>query len=112
VTSYENLQSINGAYSKAARTLGHPPKDRAELEPFLRELGDPETILVSPRDGAPYVIVWNVDMQKNKGAIPIVAYESRGQGGNRFTSNGRVILQMTDADFEKATFPPGHRPAR
>ena len=110
VTAYENLASINGAYSKATRTLGHPPKNRAELEPFLKELGDPEKILVSPRDGAPYVIVWNVDLRPGKGPIPIFAYETRGKDGGRFTSNGRIIVKMSDAEFEKAKFPQGHRP--
>ncbi|HEX3315752.1 MAG TPA: hypothetical protein VHR72_12705 [Gemmataceae bacterium] len=110
VTSYENLGAINGAYSKATRTLNRPPKSLDELLPFLKEVGDPEAILRSPRDGEPYVIVWDVDLRE-KGPVPIFAYERLGKDGSRFISNGRIVSKMTNEDFGKANFPAGHRPS-
>jgi hypothetical protein len=99
ITCYENLGAINGAYARATQKLGRPPANAEELVPHLKEVGDPATILKSPRDGEPYVIFWNVDPRKSPG---IIARESRGSGGKKFVSNGRIISQMTDAEVEAA----------
>src|SRR5947207_6280163 len=53
-----NLAKIQTAYDSATRKLGRPPANLEELNPHLRELGDPTELLRSPRDGQPYVILW------------------------------------------------------
>jgi len=102
--SYENLGAINAAYFKATKKMGRPPAKLADIEPFLRENGEPEILLTSPVDGEPYVIVWGIDIQRmlDRNTPPVVAYEKTGKDGKRFVSNGHLILQFTDDQFEKA----------
>jgi len=99
--SYENLGAINAAYMNATKKLGRPPAKLAELEPFLQ---GGEQVLISPVDGEPYEIVWNVDIQRmrERNTPPIVAYEKTGKDGKRFVLNGHLILPLTDDEFQKA----------
>jgi hypothetical protein len=112
-----NLRQIYRAYQMAESELRHPPKDEAELKPFLDKAGGSADSLRSPGDGEPFVIIWGVELsatgdpsgaggRKSKPkafapsategkpdpneppSIPILAYEAKGTGGSR-----HVLLQ-------------------
>ncbi len=110
-----NLRTIGIAYAEATRSLGHPPRNREELLPSLQTHGDPKALLVSPVDGQPYVVLWEVDLEKG---IPgsnepvVLAYEQRGQSGNRFVLTALGPVTMTPSEFHNANFPHGHQPDR
>jgi hypothetical protein len=104
-----NLSQIARAYDLATERLGHPPADANQLKPFLAEVsgGDPDTVLVSPHDGQPYVIIWGVQFRKAPIQVmppPILAYEQKGVAGKRYVLTTMGVLPMTDSDFAKATF--------
>jgi hypothetical protein len=116
--SRQNLQKIGIAYSQAAQKLNRPPRNVDELMPFLQEgLGPVKArdVLRSPNDGQEYVIVWGVDFGQlalTRGDPYVVfAYERTGKGGKRQVLKPPVeVLLMTDSEFQKAPFPPGHQP--
>lgn len=103
----ENLGKILFVYTNAANKLARPPRSLDELKPFLKEAGFSDDVLVSPHDGEPYDILWNVDLMKMAGqssnpAPIIIAYEHTGQNGRRFVLTGIGILSMTDEEFAGA----------
>ena len=114
--SEENLKFIAMAYSDATDQEGKPPKDAETLKPFLKTFGDPETLLISPTDNEPYVVVWGARPTGGptdyKGMFPILAYEAKGAGGQRAVTDirGRP-LTVANEDFSKLTFVGRHRPA-
>jgi hypothetical protein len=118
LTESENrLKFIALAYLEAHSRLGRGPKDAEELKPFLQEYGDPETLLVSPNDQQPYVVVWGVNPTRGgpseyMGMWQIIAYEKKGSGGKRAVTDirGRP-LTVPDADFPQLRFAGGHKPA-
>ena len=57
----ENLRKISVAYTRATDKLGRPPRDAADLKPFLAKDEDLENLFRSPNDGQPYVILWGTD---------------------------------------------------
>src|SRR6516164_5123126 len=100
----ENLTRIGAAYDRATKQLGHPPQNPEQLKPFLKEYGDPETILRSPQDRLPYVILWGRNIRNS--AIqtmppPIIAYEQQGANGKRYVLPAMGIMPMTDEEFQK-----------
>jgi hypothetical protein len=108
--SNQNLRAISTAYLQATDTLGRPPNNLEELKPFLKGQGGPEAILTSPDDGEPYTILWGVDYRTVPmygSTAPVLAYEKQGKGGKRFVLRMRDVTQLTNEDFQKATFPPG-----
>lgn len=117
--SAQNLQQIGAAYSMAAIKLGRPPRDANDLKEILKNgpgNPDPETILRSPDDNEPYVIVWNVnfmEVAKARGNVDVIlAYEAKGKNGKRHVLKPPAqIIVMTDEQFRAAAFPPGHTPA-
>jgi hypothetical protein len=99
----ENLSKIEWAYDRALQKLGRPPADAEQLKPFLKEYGDPEQILRSPRDGEPYVVIYGAQIRKASGMPPPVwAYEKVGSGGKRWVMTVMGKLLMTDAEFAQA----------
>lgn len=113
VDSYQNLMTVIGAYVKATDKNGRPPSKVADIKPFLVDFGDPDTLLTSPRDGQPYVIVWGIDINKvmERPNVPIVAYEKTGKDGKRYVSRGRMVFDVNEEDFQKMPFPAGHKPS-
>jgi hypothetical protein len=116
--SEKNLQRIAGAYAMAALKLKHPPKELADLLPFLEggtdQLKASDT-LRSPNDGEEYVIHYGVDAlalaEQRKDPTVVLAYERKGKGGRRLVLRApTMILKMTDDEFKKAPFPPGQQP--
>lgn len=117
--SRQNLQKIGVAYGRATAQLKRPPEKSDDLLPFLTSdtrPGDPLSVLRSPNDGENYVIVWGVDVRKlvmsrNKMRV-VIAYEKRGKEGVRYVLRApNHVVKVTDEQFKKASFPPGHRPA-
>src|SRR5262245_45050551 len=104
VSETENLSKIERAYDKAIQKLGRPPADTEQLKPFLKEFGDPDKILRSPRDGQPYVILYGVHIRKVKLEMPppIWAYEKNGVNGKRYVLTVMGAVPMTDEEFAKA----------
>lgn len=100
----QNLGKIQAAYDRATEKLGHPPQNTEQLIPFLKEYGDPQTILRSPHDGLPYVILWGKNLRKAAFATmppPIIAYEQQGVNGKRYVLTVMGIMPMTDSEFGK-----------
>lgn len=117
--SRQNLQKIGAAYVKATTQLKRPPEKSDDLLPFLTSdtrPGDPLSVLRSPNDGENYVIVWGVDVRKlvmnrNKTRV-IIAYEKWGKEGVRYVLKApNHVVALSEEQFTKASFPPGHRPA-
>jgi hypothetical protein len=112
----KDLSSVVMAYRDAHAQLGRAPKSADELKPFLAEFGNPDALLTSPNDGQPYVVIWGADPTQGgpteyQGMWPILAYESKGTGGQRAVSDirGRP-LSVPEADFQKLTFAGRHKP--
>jgi hypothetical protein len=106
------LRKIASAYGRATAKNDRPPTKPADLKPFLPDGEDVDQLLISPRDGQPYVIFWGFDSRPGKsGESPVViGYEKAGKGGTRFVFLDMGVVSMTDAEFAKATFPPGRKP--
>jgi hypothetical protein len=114
--SHENLLKLGAAYTRFNSKYNKAPKNLDELKPFLQELGRPDELLRSPRDGEPYVICWGVDLlvpPKWARSTPVLAYERQGMGGQRYIlTTLRSVFRMTDEEFDRASFPPGHQRPR
>jgi hypothetical protein len=112
--SHENLMHIGTAYDRFTTRHAQAPTGVEQLRPFLKELGDPDELLRSPRDGEPYAICWGVDLRvrpKWATSTPVLAYEKRGADGKRYVlTTLRSVSLMTDQEFKQASFPPGHLP--
>src|SRR5262249_37545185 len=92
------------AYHQATKQLGRPPQNAEKLKPFLKQYGDPETILHPPQDGLPYVILWGRNIRTTTIKTmppPIIAYEQQGVGGTRYVLTVMGIMPMTDEEFQK-----------
>jgi hypothetical protein len=102
---------ISLAYVKATDTLDRAPESLQDIMPYLKELeADPNTILISPDDGEPYVIIWGVDYRA-PGNQPVIAYEKTGKDGKRYVCQINLVVHLNEAEFKKAPFPPGRGPA-
>jgi hypothetical protein len=109
----DQFRKVAVAYNQAAGRK-RQVNSADDLKPFLKEHGDPETLLVSPLDGKPIVVVPGV----TPGAAPgddeemIVAYEREGVNGKRMTVDVRgTVLIVSADDFAKIKFFGGHQPA-
>ena len=103
--AYQNIRQVRDAYVLTTDKLGHPPANREELLPALKEMGDPEKLLRSPDDGEEFVILWGVDPRDQP--VPVMIYEKNGKGGKRHVVRGRDIVRMNDEDFKSGPFPAG-----
>lgn len=111
VENSENLNKVAQAYREATQKLRHPPKNEAELRPFLEKHGDPDALLRSPNDGQPFVIIWGTDPNAERTLKPgVIGYEKQGTHGRRFVFTAMGVMVMGDDDFEEANFPKGHKP--
>lgn len=114
--AHESLMRVGTAYYRFNTRYGKAPTGVADLKPFLKEFGNPDELLRSPRDGEPYVICWGVDLQRPQPWVQstgVLAYERRGAEGKRYVlTTMRSVVLMTDEEFRQADFPPGHQPPR
>lgn len=114
----QNMQRIGVGYNQATLKLGRPPRNVDELLPYLQDPqrpGQAKDLLRSPNDGEQYVIIWDVDFGELAKKIPkpyvVFAYEKHGKGGKRHAMQlPNFVSVMTDAEFQKAPFPPGYQP--
>jgi hypothetical protein len=105
----QNLRFIGRAYVKVCNANGQEPKDAEDLKAFLKEFGDPNTILISPVDGQPYVILWGTPIARaERGqAEVLLAYEKTGAHGKRLVLNAALFVHiMTEEEFTKAQKSP------
>lgn len=108
----ENLMRIGAAYQRYNTEFAKPPTSADQIKRFLKEFGNPDEMLRSPRDGQPYVICWGTDLAvppKWAKSTPVLAYEKQGAQGKRYVMTTlRSVTLMTDKEFQQASFPPGH----
>lgn len=111
----QNILFILRGYCKFNGSYQRTPKTLDELKPMLKEFGDPEKIILSPRDGQPYVLVGGIDISRmsSGGEMPVIAYESKGADGKRQVVDlrGKIRL-LTPAEFDQLKFPPTHKPQK
>jgi hypothetical protein len=105
----ENLKKIGVAYREAFAKLRRPPNSLAELQPFLRNQGNPDEILRSPGDGELYRIVWGVPVMRPSMEMknhPVLAHEAKGTNGKRYVLDPMLnVRQMTDEEFARVEPP-------
>ena len=113
----EHLQQIQQAYMKAAQDMRRPPQDREELKNYLPADVNMDELFRSEIDGQEYVIIWGTDpftppdLFSSPEPKPIViGYEKEGKDGQRYVFLANGVVQMDDARFAQANFPPGHNP--
>jgi hypothetical protein len=109
----DQFRKVAVAYNQAAGRKRRVASAE-DLKPFLKEHGDPDTLLVSPLDGKPIVVVPGI----TPGTEPaddeqmIVAYEQEGVNGKRMTVDVRGTVVIVPADeFARIKFAGGHQPA-
>jgi hypothetical protein len=114
-----HLHKIGRAYLRACDGLKRPPRNAAELRPYL-DPSDGEDVFRSPRDGEEYVILWGVkaaELQRSNNSdpgqrYPVLAYEKRGATGQRYVLQmPPQVTLMSDEELKKARFPSAHKPA-
>jgi hypothetical protein len=111
----ENLLHVGSAYSRYLESAKKPPTSTDHLKPYLKEFGNPDELLRSSRDGEPFVICWGVDLSApptwaTQGSTPVIAYEKRGSGGQRYVlTTMRNAMLLSEEAFKQASFPPGHK---
>jgi hypothetical protein len=110
-----NLRTIGKAYWMIAGYHNRPPKDAEELQSSLTDIhnlemgGPPAEVLVSPRDGEPFVIILKARPNEDSGAI--FAYEKKGADNSRWViTMGGDIKNIPNEEFSKQTFAGGHKP--
>ena len=105
------LRELSVAYLQATQNLNRAPKDADELVPFLAPGKDVHSLLVSPADGEPYVILWGTDPRQDVSVKPLViGYEKQGRRGARMVFTAMGVVLMTERGFLAARFPDGHKP--
>jgi hypothetical protein len=112
----ERLYQLGTAYTQATHNLDRAPKNFDEIKPHLKGV-DADTVLRSENDGEPFVILWGVDYLKlppGKGdPFTVAAYEKHGKNGTRYVLRFPLsVVALTDDEFQRAVFPPGHEPPR
>ena len=110
VPSYNQLRNFTLAYAQATASLQHPPKNAAELRPFLEKFGSADELLRSPTDRELLVVHWNTDigkLQSQNNLEPIWVYEKNSHSGKRWVLQGRNPVELTESEFRAAPFAPG-----
>jgi len=113
-----DLREIARAYEVVIAASNRPPRELEQIKKVLTDLhtdglvtDDPEDVLISPRDGQPYVIIMGA-AAGDENPKDILAYESKGAGGVRYVLlMSHDVRQMTVDEFNQATFATGHEPA-
>jgi hypothetical protein len=90
---------------------GAPPKDEAAFRAFLQERSqrlermklDVDTLLTSPRDGQPFIIVYGKRVApRDSPNTPWAAYEQTGVDGKRLAAQVRgQIVELTTEEIDK-----------
>jgi len=103
--THERLLKIGLAYREFNEKNKRPPAKADDLKASLPD----ESIWKSARDEQLLVVIWNVDL-RNTLPGTIIAYEKFGKDGKRLvrTAVGSTE-EMSQDDFVKGNFPPGHK---
>jgi hypothetical protein len=112
----ERLYKLGKAYAQASHRLERAPRDFDEIKADVDGAATDE-LLRSANDGEPFVILWGVDFLKlppgRDDPFTVAAYEKRGANGRRYVLRFPLsVVAMTDDEFLRAVFPPGHVPPR
>lgn len=106
-----SLNELAKAYLAATNALNRPPANAEELQSYLPEGRELNSLLTCPVSGKPYVIVWGTDPRQGMDVKPLViGYEPQSTGGSRFVFTAMGVMEMGDQDFKTAKFPAGHVP--
>lgn len=106
------LSVVYGLY--VGRHRGQAPPNEAELKAFAAspdakpildtfKVASFESLLTSPRDNKPYVIVYGAPKgPPGPGMAPVVIYEQQGSGGMRYVASSLgAIEEVDEATFKK-----------
>ncbi|MCI0359464.1 MAG: hypothetical protein L0211_13390 [Planctomycetaceae bacterium] len=111
-----DLRSIARAYDSVIGMRRKPPRSVDEIKQVLVDfhdvgwVGPPDEVLISSRDGQPYVIILDVDLGAEI-SKDVLAYEKKGAEGKRYVLlTSRDVIQMTDDEFAQASFAQRHKP--
>jgi hypothetical protein len=111
-----DLRSIGRAYDAVIGMRNKPPRSVGEIKQVLVDfhdvgwVGPPDEVLISSRDGQPYVIILGADLGAEV-SKDVLAYEKKGAEGKRYVLlTSRDVLQMSEDEFAQATFAMGHKP--
>jgi hypothetical protein len=108
--SIKALTILYGRYFQSHQ--GKPPANEGELRAFVEKLTaeelallgakDPTKLWTSARDGQPYVVMYGSLTNPQGPSGPVVIYESKGVGGQRYvgTSLGNVE-EVNEARFRE-----------
>jgi hypothetical protein len=113
INAADQFRHIAVAYNQASQRNNRRSLTAEDLKPFLKSHGDPDKLLVSPRDGKPIVIVPGVSATtpQDDDDRMIVAYEQDGADGKRITVDIRgTVVIIPDSEFAQIKFPGGHTP--
>src|SRR5262245_5572567 len=93
IKASEQYRLLIGAYNQAYRAKRRTPTAE-DMKPFLKQNGDPDTLLKSPRDGKVLVIVpgFTPDTQAVGDERSIIMYEHTGVNGKRITIDVRGTM--------------------
>jgi len=105
------LTELGKAYVEATYGLDRAPTSADELKPYLPAGKDVNSLLTSPMDSKPYVIIWGTDPRQGMDLKPLViGYEQTSSGGTRLVFTAMGVSLMDEKDFKEAKFPAGHTP--
>jgi hypothetical protein len=118
--SAPQLLTIGAAYGEATARLDHPPENKEEFLPYLKDIiknskewTSPDDVLRSKNDGEEFVINWAVDIRDLQGLpqkMPVVAYEKLGKDGMHYVLQGRrYVSKVSDENLAELPFPPGSK---
>lgn len=106
----KDLRQISSAYEVIMSGKNRPPKSMDEIRQVLSELhaagmGDaPDEVLVSSRDGQPYVVKLGVEL--GSGAGGVFAHEQTGVDGKRYVMTmSRDVSLMSNEEFSQLNKP-------
>jgi hypothetical protein len=101
----EAILHVGQAYRDAYTERKSPPAGIRDLTPYLAQYGDPDKLLVSPRDGQPYEITWGVVPGRPPRSIktsPFLVCEKSGKDGKRYVLDFTFRVRcLTEEEFEQ-----------
>jgi hypothetical protein len=106
----QHLGAVRDGFFEARRALDRPPRSKDEIVKYVEKFGDPAQMFRSPDDGEDFVVIYGIDPLAMDAMNCIWAYERHGNGSGRYVLRGRHVRRITDDEFRKQTFPPGHKP--
>jgi hypothetical protein len=118
--AFGQLNTIARVYALATENLDHPPQNKDEFMPFLKDAlqgqedGNPEDALRPKVDLDAFVIHWGVDCRDlprgRPAEWPVLAYEKQSKNGKRYVLRFRMVREVTDEELSSLPFPRGYNP--